>query len=139
MIKRATELSGLDIGENQTISVTFVGPRSIAQINGDYVGHQGVTDVISFCYIEDGDLDEDDTAVDLVICVDVAILEGAEREDSSYAEELILYIVHGLLHASGEDDLEEEPRKQMRIRENEVMTELKKEFVFSDIIMLESK
>jgi len=93
-----------------------------------------VTDVISFCYIEDGDLDEDDTAVDLVICVDVAIAEGDERDDSSYADELILYIVHGLLHASGEDDLSEEPRKQMRKREHEVMTQLRKEFTFTDII-----
>ena len=106
----------------------------MAQINEEYVGHEGVTDVISFCYIEDGDLDYDDTAVDLVICVDVAIAEGAERDDSCYEDELILYIVHGLLHASGEDDLTPEPRKQMRIRENEVMSQLRKEFTFNDVI-----
>ena len=116
------------------ISATFVGPRSMAKINEDYVGHEGVTDVISFCYIEDGDLEDDDTAVDLVICVDVALQEGDERPESSYEDELILYIVHGLLHASGEDDLTDEPRKQMRIREHEVMTQLRKEFVFTDII-----
>ena len=137
MIKRATKLSGLDVGENQEVSVTFVGPRTIAQINKDYVGHEGVTDVISFCYIEDDDLGEDDTAVDLVICVDVAAQEGETRDDSSYADELILYIVHGLLHAAGEDDLSEEPRKRMRMREHEVMSQLKKEFIFSDIIKLE--
>ena len=134
---RATELSRLKVGENQEIAVTFVGPRTIAQINEDYVGHQGVTDVISFCYIEDEELGEYDTAVDLIICVDVAVREGLERYDSSYPEELILYIVHGLLHAAGEDDLSEEPRKRMRQRESEVMTQLRKEFIFSDIIKLE--
>lgn len=133
LIKRATELAGLELTENQEISVNFVGPRTMAEINEEYVGHEGVTDVISFCYIEEGDLEEDDTAVDLVICTDVAYSEGTERPDSSYAEEITLYIVHGLLHAAGEDDLDDISRPKMRKRESEVMSVLKREFDLSAI------
>lgn len=133
LLTKATALSNLEIGDDQILSVMFVGPRSIAEVNEAYVGHTGITDVISFCYLEDGDVGPDEVAVDLMICVDFAVSEGEERDDSSYSEELALYVVHGLLHAAGEDDLDPVSRKRMRLREHEVMTELRKEFIFSDV------
>ncbi len=109
----------------------------MGRVNEDYVGHSGVTDVISFNYSESDDfLDEEEVMVEIIICVDVALKEGNERENTDYQEELVLYIVHGLLHTVGEDDLSDEPRKQMRIREQEVMTQLKLEFDFNKIINL---
>jgi len=108
----------------------------MAKINGDYVGHEGTTDVITFCYLEgDDELFDGDIAVDLFVCVDVAQREGARRKNSTYARELALYITHGLLHSAGEDDLDAVSRKRMRRREREVMKELEKEFEFKNIFI----
>jgi probable rRNA maturation factor len=108
----------------------------MAEINENYVGHEGTTDVITFCYLEsDDELFDGDIAVDLFVCPDVAEREGAKRKDSTYARELALYIVHGLLHSAGEDDLDAVSRKRMRRREREVMKKLEKEFVFENIFI----
>ena len=74
-----------------------------------------------------------EAAVELIICVDAALREGATREDSSYARELVLYLVHGLLHSAGEDDLSPGPRRRMRRREREVLEALEKEFDFQAV------
>ncbi len=106
----------------------------MAAINEQFLNHQGTTDVISFCYLENGEpLLPDDTAIELIIGVDVAQRVGNERADSSYADELVLYLVHGLLHAAGEDDLEPAATRQMRRQEQRLMTALRDEFIFEDI------
>lgn len=105
----------------------------MTRLNWEALEHEGTTDIITFAYLEDGMLFPGDTAVELVICADFAWREGEERSDSSFAEELALYIVHGMLHSAGEDDLDPESRISMRRRENEVMTELRKEFDFQTI------
>lgn len=106
----------------------------MAKLNKDFVGHEGTTDVITFCYLEgDEDLFAGDIAVDLFICADVAEREGEKRANSTYARELVLYIVHGLLHSAGEDDLDSVSRKKMRRRERELMAVLGKEFEIETI------
>jgi len=116
------------------VTVSFVDDRFMTRLNWDALEHEGTTDIITFAYLEDDDmLFPGDTAVELVICADFAWREGEERDDSSFAEELALYIVHGMLHSAGEDDLDPVARKSMRRRENEVMTELRKEFDFQTI------
>ncbi|MCP3966284.1 MAG: rRNA maturation RNase YbeY [Lentisphaerae bacterium] len=134
LILRAAELSRLPVEQELLINITFVGDRTMAAYNQDYVGHEGTTDVITFCYLEgDEPLLPGDVAIDLMICADFAIREGAERKDSCYARELALYIVHGLLHSAGEDDLDPVSRKRMRRREREVMKKLEQEMDFSGI------
>ena len=71
--------------------------------------------------------------LELLICVPFAEREGAERADSSFADELMLYIVHGCLHAAGEDDLTDEARVSMRRREAEVMSQMRGSYDFTEI------
>jgi probable rRNA maturation factor len=137
MILRAAQLARLPVERDLIINITFVGDRKMAEINADFVGHEGTTDVISFSYLEGEEtLFDGDTAAELFVCVDVAAREGAERLDSGYAGELTLYIVHGLLHCAGEDDLDSRSRKRMRRREREIMEILKKEFELGKIFEL---
>ncbi len=133
-LKEICNESGLTkiIGNEKNVSFTFVSPRVISKINREYVGHKGVTDVISFSYLEEN-YDDEETVADIMICVEVAHKEGQKRDNSSYAEELALYAVHGILHIVGEDDLTEDKRKQMRRREREVITKLKQNFDFNNI------
>lgn len=132
--RRATELAGLDAGGDWGLNVLWVTDRTMAKANRELVGHEGTTDVITFSYLDDPDsCFPGEVAVELLICVDVAAREGAVRADSDYASELMLYLVHGLLHASGEDDLASAPRRRMRRREQEVMEVLRREFDFGAI------
>ena len=129
LIRRAAELAGLPVEKDWQASVHFVGGRSMAKANADYVGHQGETDVITFSYFDDPEsLFPGDVAVELLICIDVALKEGSQRDDSSYAEELALYILHGFLHSAGYDDLTPEARRGMRRGERRGMAVLREEF-----------
>lgn len=101
----------------------------MAEYNADIVGHEGTTDVITLSWFDDPEgLFPGDPELILIVNPDAAAREGAGREDSSYAFETALYIVHGMLHAAGEDDLEEETRISMRAAEKRVMDQLKCEF-----------
>jgi probable rRNA maturation factor len=115
----------------------------MAEVNSSFVGHEGPTDVICFDYREaeaaqpqeapfqSGD-DEASVAVDLMICPEVAEAEAAKR-GLPYAREVTLYLVHGLLHAAGEDDLSPLPRRRMRRLERKLIAELENEFILSDV------
>lgn len=109
----------------------------MAEINEAFVGHQGPTDVICFDYRESkselpDEKDEDSVEVEIIVCPEVARRE-AEKRSLPYSREVVLYLVHGLLHASGEDDLKPELKRKMRRREHKTMNELEKLFTFSDI------
>ncbi len=114
------------------ISFSFVDGKTIAKINSNYVGHVGVTDVISFGYEGEG-TGPDDVLAEIIVCADKAVDEGEIRTDSSYEKELVLYLVHGLLHIAGKDDLTPSARREMRRCEKKVINELEKEFEFSKI------
>ncbi len=129
--RRAAALAGLPQDFPWELSIRFVGDRTMAAVNEEFVGHEGTTDVITFSYFDDPEsLFPGEPAVELVICLDAARREGEARADSSYAREVTLYLVHGLLHAAGEDDLAPSPRRRMRRREREVMAALAEEFDF---------
>ena len=118
LARRAAELAGLPADFDWDLDIRFVGDRTMAQANAEFVGHEGTTDVITFSYFDDpGSLFPGEAAVELLICLDAARREGEKRADSSYSREVVLYIVHGLLHSAGEDDLSPAPRRRMRRRE----------------------
>ena len=127
-VHRAAEVAGLPVIPPWCCNVLFVGDRRMAEMNMDLLGHEGTTDVITFSYFDDGTLPEAGMVmVELIINPDAAIREGANRP-GGYSREVALYVVHGMLHSAGEDDLEEKARKRMRRRENECMSILEKEF-----------
>ena len=131
----AAKLAGLPMNVEWELSVDFVGDRAMAQANNDYVGHVGTTDVITFSYFDaDAPVFPGDTAIELFVCTDVAAREGASRpETDGYAGELMLYLVHGLLHSAGEDDLTVSAAQSMRRREQEVLNGLRQRFDFKKI------
>ncbi|MBN2642326.1 MAG: rRNA maturation RNase YbeY [Victivallales bacterium] len=132
LIEATVAAAGLEL-DGYGVTVTFVDDCVMARLNWDALQHEGTTDVITFAYLEDGELFPGDTAVELVICADFAWREGAERDDSDFASELTLYMAHGFLHAAGEDDLDPASRKVMRRRESEVMDGLRKQFDFNTV------
>ncbi len=133
MIGKACEICGLlDDNPDFSIAVNFVDSKTICRINKEFVGHEGTTDVISFDYRTQDDPCPDDVNAELFICTDTASLV-AKRLKKKFHDEIALYIVHGILHISGEDDLTPPDRKRMRGLENKVLSELCKSFDFSVI------
>jgi len=131
--REAARLSQLPAETDWELDVTFTNDRSMKKYNAELVGHQGSTDVITFSYLEDAEgFFPGEVGVELIINPDAAAREG-EKRGTGYSRELALYLVHGLLHAAGEDDLEVAARRRMRRREREVMTALERRFDFSEV------
>ncbi len=129
----AAKYAGLPLQPEWDLNLLFVGDISMARYNMELLGHEGTTDVITFSYFDDMDhWGKNDTMIELIINPDAAEREGASRP-GGYAFEMALYLVHGLLHSAGEDDLSPVPRKRMRRREKECLEALAEEFDFSKI------
>ncbi len=80
----------------------------MSRVHVDFLGIAGPTDVITFPYGE------------ILVCA--AIASGnAVRYGSSLDDELALYIIHGLLHLNGFDDLEPAPARRMRDRQAKIL------------------
>jgi probable rRNA maturation factor len=130
----AAVLAGLPTEGDWEFRVWFLDDEAMAQAHVDIMDVEGTTDVITMAYLEEPEaLFPGDMGLELLVCVPFAEREGAERPDSSYADELMLYIVHGCLHAAGENDLVEEDRQEMSRREAEVLSELRKVYNFFDV------
>lgn len=137
MTAEAARLAGLrDVPGG--VCVSFLSPAGIERVNEDFLGHHGPTDVISFDYrsgdddprfaAEDGfdpeDVSDADPSIELIVCPAVAYAQAVKR-GLPYAEEVTLYVVHGLLHAAGYDDLNPKAKRVMRRAEKRVMKGLR--------------
>ena len=123
------EKEGID-EEGAEVSVSFVTPEEIQELNRDYRNVDRVTDVLSFPQydsVDDMIEMQEETGVaelgDVGICMERA-KEQAEDFGHPLEREVIYLFVHSILHLLGHDHMEEEDKKEMRAREDEVMTEL---------------
>jgi len=106
--------------------VGLVGPRAIRQVNRAFLGHDRVTDVISFDYRRaEGPRLAGEPAVEILVCPDLALARCRELAGVRYADELATYIVHGLLHAAGLDDQDGPGRRRMRAAERRILARLR--------------
>jgi len=120
-VRAAAAAAGLPAGSEWYLEIDFVGDRTMTRLNREIVGHIGTTDVITLSYFDDPEsVFPGDTGIELFVNADIAAREGAKR-GTGYPFEMALYVVHGLLHAAGEDDLAPAPRRRMRRREREVL------------------
>lgn len=108
------------------VHVHFVTVEQICKLHEEYFNDPSPTDCISFPM--DGVKESEDYTVlgDVFVCPDVAY-EYSIENSVDFNEELSLYVVHGLLHLIGLDDIEEEDEKQMREQEALCLHHLKKQ------------
>jgi probable rRNA maturation factor len=92
------------------ISIAVVDDQKMHELNLKYLQHDYATDVLSFPLS-----DEEDGPLEGEVIVSI---DTAEREAAEYGwkteDELLLYVVHGVLHLVGYDDEEVKDRKEMR-------------------------
>ena len=101
------------------VSIAIVDDVTIGELNAQHLGHDWATDVISFV------LDQSHHGLEGEI---IASAETAARLCQSAgwtaADELLLYVIHGLLHVAGLDDLDAEQQRLMRTTEQECLLAL---------------
>lgn len=101
-----------DLGE---VEVAVVSDAVIARVHVDFMGIEGATDVITFDHGE------------IVISAQTAAACAAEH-GHRVDEELALYVIHGLLHLNGYDDVTPTARRTMHAVQNRVWRLLRKRF-----------
>lgn len=140
LIKLAANEAGFASSEweQAVFEVVFLGPRKTRQVNREFLGHDYVTDVITFD-LRSGEnvMDTNGCLGEILVCP-VMALENASEFDKPPEWELTLYIVHGLLHLGGWDDRSPEDVRAMRKAENRVMRKLSKRFDLSECFEFES-
>lgn len=108
----------------------FLGLRitddaTIHQINVQHLRHDYPTDVISFPYQRRGAFIEGELVASLDTAVAGAAPAAGEPGDGwTAADELTLYVVHGVLHIAGMEDQSADDRRAMRRAECDVLSAL---------------
>ena len=100
------------------VTLYFVTEEKISQLHTLYFQDPSPTDCISF------PLDGEHLG-EIFICP-LAAIKYAKRHQKKVMDELHLYIIHGLLHLLGYDDLEPKQRKLMRKMEKQCMKQIEK-------------
>ncbi|HTU23574.1 MAG TPA: rRNA maturation RNase YbeY [Gemmataceae bacterium] len=112
-------LAGEDVSDYE-ISLAFVDNPTIHRLNQRYLQHDEPTDVLSFPLSEPN---ASKLAGELVLGVEVAAEQAAVRGHDVQME-LMLYVIHGLLHLCSYDDHEDDDRAAMRERERHYLRQL---------------
>lgn len=101
--------------ELDEVEIAVVSDAVISRVHVDFMGIDGATDVITFDHGE------------IVISAQTAAACAGEH-GHTVDEELGLYIVHGLLHLNGFDDMTPQERRTMLAVQNRVWRALRKRF-----------
>ena len=123
------------------LGIHLIGARRMAVLNRHWLGHEGSTDILTFDHSEAGGGDAGRGAGrvaarartrrrgprplhgECFISVDDAVRQAREF-GTSPALEVVRYVVHGVLHLLGYDDLEAGARRVMKQAENRLVRRL---------------
>lgn len=87
------------------LTVIWTDDPKMAELNWQFLHHKGPTDILTFDY--------GNGSAELVISLDTA-LHQASLYHKTLAQELTLYLAHGILHLNGMNDQTPSQRRQMR-------------------------
>jgi probable rRNA maturation factor len=141
----------LNISEFE-LGVHLVPSPEMAKVNQVFLAHDGSTDVITFDYTERLPASETKGSIqkgclvrqpiprtggrflhgELYICVNEAVAQS-RRFRTTWQSELTRYIIHGLLHLCGHDDLQLGARRKMKRVENKLVSKVTKRFALGQI------
>jgi probable rRNA maturation factor len=108
------------------MSVCFVDSSTICNLHAEHFDDPSFTDCITFPIDDEKDTVGYHILGEVMICPKAAIKHAEERGGDTY-DELLLYLVHGICHLTGFDDLNDEDRLKMRSEEARILNHLKQE------------
>jgi probable rRNA maturation factor len=131
--------------EGYELAIRIVRAPEMARVNETFLQHQGSTDVITFDYT-----DYEPEAPDrqgkpklpagrrkhvqgeIFICIDDAVAQAREFR-TTWQSELTRYVIHGVLHLLGYDDIDAADRRKMKREENRLVKEVARLFPLSKL------
>ena len=113
MVEFVSSVESIQLDE---VDIAIVTSRRIAALNRRYRQHAGATDVLSF----DLSVPGGGIIAQVIVCGDVAVRQARARRVGPQRE-LMLYIVHGLLHVMGHDDTTPQAAEKMSARQEELL------------------
>lgn len=119
-------LESEEIYEDVEVSLLLIDNKEIKHLNNEYRNVNEATDVLSFPMYDDLEeaLDEDYLYLgDIVISGERAV-EQAKDFGHSVEREIGYLTVHSVLHLLGYDHMDEEEKKIMREREEEILEKI---------------
>ena len=113
------------------ISITLTVPEEIQKINKKYRNIDKPTDVLSFPMFQKEELEElmqgdypvEDVLGDIIISIP-KVEEQAVEYGHSFERELAYMVVHGFYHLMGYDHMNDNDKKEMRKKEDEILNKL---------------
>ena len=96
------------------LSVVLADHETVLSLNREWLDHDWNTDVISFL------LEEDPIEGEVYVDVETAAERHGEF-DASLQEEILRYVIHGILHLCGYDDATDGERNAMRVLEDQYL------------------
>lgn len=130
----AAVLEELKIAQAE-LGIVLTSANEMASLNKKYLGHEGPTDVITFDYGNP----ESGIRIpglplhgEIFVCVEEAQRQAKEFR-TGWQPEMVRYIVHGVLHLLGHDDLKPMARKKMKRVEGRVAGKLSRRFALSKL------
>jgi probable rRNA maturation factor len=109
-IKEIVSINGFNTG---SISIIFCTDSYLLNINKDFLKHDYFTDIITFNYNELNIL-----SGDIFISLDT-VKSNSIIYNSTYENELLRVIIHGVLHLIGFNDKSESEFVTMKLKEDE--------------------
>ena len=109
------------------LEITLIDERRMTELNGEYMGMTGPTDVLSFPIEDFADgITEPDAEGPPLLLGDVLICPAVVRANAAAAgvpfdDEMSLMVVHGILHLLGNDHVIDEEAEAMEQREREIL------------------
>lgn len=115
-----------------SVSITLTDLKNIRNLNCKHRNIDKETDVLSFPMFEKEEIDKkvakndfqtEDILGDMVICIP-KVEEQAKEYGHSFEREFSYMVVHSFYHLMGYDHMEEEPKKEMRQKEEYILKQL---------------
>lgn len=136
LIAAARHVLAIENCVSATISLAIVDNKTIHKLNRRFLKHNYATDVLSF--LLESEIDPEAMPIpklaprgsgkrlegEIVVSAEMA-KQMATKYQWRPIDELTLYVVHGLLHLCGYDDLSAKELKVMRARERAALAEWK--------------
>jgi probable rRNA maturation factor len=108
----------------EVLSIVLVNDETIAKLNEQFHHTRGPTDILAFEY---------DGLGELIISTERAVAH-ARRYRTTPGCELALYVIHGILHLHGYDDLKPGQRQRMRAAERLLLARLGRSFALPKLV-----
>lgn len=105
------------------INLIVITPDEMAQMNKQFRGKEGPTDILTFSYYSP-ELTSSDIAGEIYLCLEKIKLY-AEEAGKTYKEQLEYIIIHGLTHLMGYDHEDDADWQEMEKVEKKIQSLIK--------------